>query len=276
MDAPDIWPLWQWDSTAWIPCHSPPPPCFIAESWLLQNGHLWAWDAHKIRFTRSCNLYLPATLQHLPGLVFEQISAVLPLHGHYFPRLEMALTSALPQFYLRIRAAPAAKRTLSLLPWTTDPRTLAHLKGPDLLRIAECRSEVMAAGADEAVLVDAQEHVLEGLYSSLVWWQQDTLCYPPPHPQRLSSTTLPLLVQLAAQLGVTTCCCNIKLHTLTHHPVWAVNALHGLMEALSLPPGTPLPRHPDIAQWQQALNALRQPLPVPSSNAGCRLRRGPE
>ncbi|WP_328303213.1 aminotransferase class IV [Streptomyces sp. NBC_00435] len=255
------------------PVTGPRQPLLAADSWLVTDGRVRALDRHRDRFTTTC-----AQSADLPeGLLdafWSGMEDLLPRGaGHWFPRVELeaAPPSAPPDTILpggrrllyRLRPAPA--RGTSARVWglaVSDPRREPRRKGPDLDALAAVRARAAAADADEALLVTADGVVLEAANSSLLWWEEDTLCHPAAALPVLPGVTASLLLDRAASTGVSVRSCRRRLSALAGREVWVVNALHGLRPVTawtggSLPVATPV----RAASWQAWLDGLPTPLP---------------
>ena len=95
---------------------------------------------------------------------------------------------------------PAPPREPTVVAWIADvpdPRRAPRRKGPDLERLAALRERAAAHGAGEAVLADADGRLLEGAYTSLLWWEGETLCAVPDDAPILPGITRALLIELA-------------------------------------------------------------------------------
>jgi branched-subunit amino acid aminotransferase/4-amino-4-deoxychorismate lyase len=205
----------------------------IVDSWLVTDGKARAVTAHLRRFSASC-----ASLYGVRAELFAcaAVTAV-PSAGHWFPRLELAISSdGGVRLQLWLRPAPALGSSVRLwLPPEPDQRARPRVKGPDLAYLAGLRDAAHLAGADEAVLVSASGYVLEGASTSLLWWRGDTLCAPPPDAAVLPSVTRAILLEAAAARGIPVRYELVAPEELRPLPVWAVNALHGIRTAALLP-----------------------------------------
>ena len=101
----------------------------------------------------------------------------MPADGRWFPRIELRADGE-----LAVLVRPAPPREPTVVAWIADvpdPRRAPRRKGPDLDRLAALRERAAAHGAGEAVLADADGRLLEGAYTSLLWWEGETLCAVP-------------------------------------------------------------------------------------------------
>ncbi|AMM21092.1 hypothetical protein AX769_14280 [Frondihabitans sp. PAMC 28766] len=143
-----------------------------------------------------------------------------------------------------------------------DPRRAPLVKGPDLARLDELRTEARGAGCDEAVILSADGTVVEGNYTSLVWWRGDALCVVADELPRLPGVTEKALVTLAIALGVEILPDEVMPGELEGLEVWALNSLHGIRIATRWEGGPDLAEQPGrLRAWRSRLDALRRPLP---------------
>lgn len=115
--------------------------------------------------------------------------------------------------------------------WATgqaDPRTVPRRKGPDLGALARVRERASGEGAEEAVLVAPSGSVLEAATASVLWWEDDTLCLPPPRLPVLPGVTVALVQERARREGIPVAHRERTVAGLDGREVWLVNALHGI------------------------------------------------
>jgi len=142
-----------------------------------------------------------------------------------------------------------------------DPRTVPRVKGPDLDSMLRIRTDVQKQGADEAVILTPDGYVVEGAYSSLLWWRGDILCGPPAEFERVDSVTARSVLTLAAALGLDTHEEAVTPAELDGTELWALSALHGIRIATSWVDGPSLAEQPGrLATWRARLDALRRPI----------------
>jgi branched-subunit amino acid aminotransferase/4-amino-4-deoxychorismate lyase len=242
----------RWTGDGFVPC-ADPGDLRIIDSWLVTDGKARAVDAHLRRFGQTCaDLY---------GVRAEEFARAavrrIPLAGSWFPRLELTVAGhggdgdgsadssaggsgsgggSGIELRVWLRAAPALGTSVRLwIPPQPDQRVQPRVKGPDLRYLAGLRDAAVKAGADEALLVSADGYVLEGATTSLLWWRGNTLCAPPSDAAILPSVTRALLLDTAAARGIPVRFELVTPAELRQFPVWAVNALHGIRQAV---PGT--------------------------------------
>lgn len=220
----------------------------VADSWLVSDGRALALGLHRERFLATA----PDA-----GEFWDAAVAAIPREGDWFPRVEAHASSRL---IFRLRSAPERHRSAVLATWTgRDPRTQPRVKGPDLESMLRIRTTVQAEGADEAVILSPDGYVVEGAYSSLLWWRGDILCGPPSELDRVDSVTARSVLTLAAALGLDTHEESVTPTELDGVELWAVNALHGIRIVTRWIDGPSLAEKPGrLTQWRTRLDALRR------------------
>lgn len=78
---------------------------------------------------------------------------------------------------------------------------LARFKNLNKLPQVLARAEADAEGADEALLVNSDGHVVEGSTSNLFWIRNDTVCTPPLPSGILPGVTRATVLELCAKAG---------------------------------------------------------------------------
>lgn len=221
----------------------------VIDSWLVDEGRVRGFGLHAERFAKSCaGFSAPATDAFL-----RAVAESSPARGRWFPRVELVETGS--RLRLRFWLRPAPPRTTTVRLWNSGPdrRSTPTIKGVDLDHLNALRAKAIAAGADEALLLSPQGHVLEGSTTSIVWWRGDTLCGPPPGPGLLPGITRALLGELAGQPITPE---SATPGELAGVPVWTVNALHGIRPVTE---GLGRFHDTDLAvagHWQARLEAL--------------------
>ncbi|MFI1357066.1 aminotransferase class IV [Streptomyces sp. NPDC020898] len=234
----------------------------VADSWLLRDGRVRALARHRERFLRSCGDCGGPSLRQLVDF-WRDMSATLPRTGEWFPRVELGAESRELRLLLR-HAPPLGTGVRVWATGQTDPRTTPRRKGPDLDILARVRQRASYVGADEAVLIAPSGLVLEGATSSVLWWEDDTLCLPSPQLPVLPGVTAALIQERAQRTGIRVAHRERTLADLDGREVWLVNALHGIRpvtewtgETEPLLRAGPASRAPE---WRQWLETLREPL----------------
>ncbi|MFE4608402.1 aminotransferase class IV [Streptomyces niveus] len=231
----------------------------VIDSWLVDEGRVRGLDRHAERFRSACDR-LPEPGADWTDLFVRAVAESLPARGRWFPRVELVDTGSGTR--LRMWPRPAPPRTATVRLWTAagpDRRRLPAVKGADLDHLAALRADATTAGADEALLVSTEGHVVEGASTSIVWWRGDTLCGPPPGPGLLPGITRSLLGELARTAGHQVVTEQATAADLAGLPVWTLNALHGIR-----PVTEGLGRFQDTdaeeaERWQSRLAALAVP-----------------
>lgn len=235
-------------------------PLLVADSWLVREGRVRAFDRHRERFVRACRECGGPAADRLAEF-WRDVAAVLPRTGEWFPRVE--LTADTRELRLLLRQAPPLADEVRL--WAAgqpDPRAVPRRKGPDLEILAGVRGRAAGAGAQEAVLVDADGTVLESATASVLWWEDDTLCLPPPGLPVLPGVTIALIRERARRLGIPLAPRERTVPELDGREVWLVNALHGIRPVTAWT-GRPMNAGParHAANWREWLNSIEEPLP---------------
>lgn len=219
---------WWSPEDGWSPAPGEAGTLRVIDSWLVEDGLVRGLDLHAERFCAAC------TRMSGPGpdviVAFLRAAAEsLPTRGRWFPRVELLEWGADTRLRMWLRPAPPRSRTVRM--WTgagRDRRRSPGVKGIDLAYLTALRNAATAAGADEALLVSSEGHVLEGASTSIVWWRGDTLCGPPAGSGLLPGITRALLDRLIGAAGHPVAVELATTEELDGLPVWALNALHGI------------------------------------------------
>ncbi|MDQ0932120.1 aminotransferase class IV [Streptomyces turgidiscabies] len=198
----------------------------VADSWLLRDGRVRALGRHRERFLRACGDSGGPSLRQLVDF-WGDMTAALPRTGEWFPRVELGAESRELRLLLR-HAPPLGTGVRVCATGRLDPRTVPRRKGPDLDILARVRQRASAEGADEALLIAPSGVVLEGATTSVLWWEDDTLCLPSPQLPVLTGVTTALIQERAQRTGVRVAHRERTLADLEDREVWLVNALHGI------------------------------------------------
>jgi len=247
----------------------------VADSFLVDDGRVRGLSLHRARFTASC-----AAHGIEAGAFFDAVIAELPREGRWFPRLEVSAGKGLAtgaelvageasalgaELGSRLRPAPEYGGPVAVLPYDRpDPRRQPRVKGPDLELLGALRDRAAASdGAGEVLLCGRAGEVLEGAYTSLLWWEDDVLCLPPADLPVLPSVTVSLLRGVAAERGVEVAERRRTIAELDGREAWLVNALHGIRPVRAwLGPGPSAGAAVHAAGWQRLLTDLAEPLPA--------------
>ena len=232
-----------------------------ADSWLVTDGTVLALDLHRSRFLGAIDWALfPALDQE--GF-WDAAIAAIPRTGDWFPRVELQLRQGAPLLVFRLRSAPERNRSLRVATHRgADPRTAPLVKGPDTAALLRVRTEAQARGADEAVILSPDGYVIEGAYSSLLWWRGAILCAPSLELERVDSVTARSVVTLATALGVDVYYESVTPAELDGVELWALSALQGIRIVVAWVDGPSTAEEPGrLGTWRIRLDRLRKPLP---------------
>ncbi|WP_371669581.1 aminotransferase class IV [Streptomyces sp. NBC_00289] len=232
-----------------------------ADSWLLREGRMRGYARHRERFLRACAECGGPGPRRLVEF-WQDVTAVLPRTGEWFPRVE--LTAGSMELRLLLRQAPPLAREVRV--WAAgqpDPRTAPRRKGPDLDALARVRGRAFDEGAEEAVLVTPSGLVLESATASVLWWEDDTLCLPSPRLPVLAGVTAGLVQERARRSGVRVASRERTVAELDGREVWLVNALHGIRPVTGWI-GRPMKAAPAARaeEWRNWLDDILEPLPT--------------
>jgi branched-subunit amino acid aminotransferase/4-amino-4-deoxychorismate lyase len=229
-----------------------------ADSWLVVDGRVRAVDRHWARFAATC-------AEHGVGpdavaALRERVEDAVPAEGRWFPRVELREDGELA---VVVRPAPPHEPTV--VAWIADvpdPRRSPRRKGPDLDRLAALRERAAAHGAGEAVLADAGGRLLEGAFTSLLWWEAETLCVVPDDAPILPGITRALLIELASERGTPVARRRPAPEELADRETWLVSALHGIRTVTRWANGPPAGDARRAATWQRLLDDFAAGQPV--------------
>jgi branched-subunit amino acid aminotransferase/4-amino-4-deoxychorismate lyase len=195
-----------------------------ADSWLVADGRVRAVERHWGRFEATCREH---GVQPEALVAFRaEVERALPAAGRWFPRVELREDGE-----LAVQVRPAPPREPTVVAWIADvpdPRRAPRRKGPDLERLAALRARAAAHGAGEALLSDAEDRLIEGAFTSLLWWEGETLCAVPDEAPILPGVTRALLLELARDRGTPVALRRPAPRELADRETWLVSALHGI------------------------------------------------
>ena len=236
---------------------APEIPLYVADSFLINEGHIVAFNRHLERFSTSAQSQ---------GLVrpldqfLEAIIEALPRSGAWFPRIDLTERGELE---LWVRPAPELKETIVLATAENDPRQEPTIKGPDIPALNELRSRAQQQGADDAVILDSQGRIVDGSTTCLIWVVDDTVFMPPLDALRVNSITVGILKDVLLEQEVSI---NEKWATpdeLEGAELYALNALHGIRSALSWVNGPTLTVNDKrLRKWRDFYAGRTEKLPV--------------
>lgn len=245
------------------PCDEPGGSLLVADSWLVTDGRVRALDLHFARFAGSARPYLTAPGRD--GFFAAVREALAAGRGELFPRIELRFGSAAPyhglRLYLRLRPAPPRRRLARLCVHDgPDPRRRPRVKGPDLEALGRVRARAARAGADEALLLGPGGEILEGAYSSLLWWRDGALHLPPRDAAVLPGVTRELVLRLAIDAQLPVVRRPAALAGLDGAEVWLTSALHGICAVHGrIAPGVHAAQPRRAEEWRERLEAAGTP-----------------
>ena len=201
----------------------------VADSWFVQDGQSVAFDRHCARFLHSAKTDFGAD-EALITSFLDAVAQAIPREGSWFPRIELHTSQGGLTLHYREREAPKRETTVSLAVGSHDPRTVPHRKGPDLDKLMSLRRSVSSLGATEAVILSDTGHIVEGAYSTLVWWKKDAEHLSVVHPSlsRIPSVTESVVIDIAHERGIEVVPELATLSDLEGAEVWVLSALHGI------------------------------------------------
>jgi branched-subunit amino acid aminotransferase/4-amino-4-deoxychorismate lyase len=224
-----------------------------ADSWLVADGRARAVERHWARFSATCR---EQGVEPQALAAFRtRVERSLPARGRWFPRVELREDGE-----LELELRPAPPREPTVVAWVADvpdPRVAPRRKGPDLERLAGLRERAAAHSAGEAIIADAEGRLLEGAFTSLLWWEAETLCAVPDAAPILPGITRALLLELARERDTPVAQRRPSPEELTGCETWLVSALHGIRAVTRWADGgSPAVAAPRAATWQRRLDEL--------------------
>jgi branched-subunit amino acid aminotransferase/4-amino-4-deoxychorismate lyase len=224
----------------------------VADSWLVVDGCAVSLSRHLERFATS----LAARDANLDARAFAADAiAMIPKEGRWFPRLEAIDYGDGAMLRFHLREAPDALTDVALATAPRDPRTQTDVKGPDLAALGALRREL---DVGEAVILD-DGFVAEGAWSSIVWWQNDTLHIVDSSIPRLPSVTERTICDHAEFIGAPVVSARVRPADLVGAEVWALSALHGIRVVTGWRDGPAVHVEPGrVDYWRQQYLSQRQ------------------
>lgn len=207
-----------------------------ADSWLVEDGRVRAFDLHRTRFGDA------AAQVGMGDVITDDFWAAvvekIPAKGEWFPRVDVLDVSpdAERELAFRLRPAPTRKQELKvLIPPYSDPRITPNRKGPDIALLERVREDAGEQySCDEVLLINGDGYVIEGATTSLLWWDEETLCAQDPELGALPGVTSAVILEEARARSELR---RVRLEELIEHEAWLVNALHGIRRVSELVDG---------------------------------------
>jgi branched-subunit amino acid aminotransferase/4-amino-4-deoxychorismate lyase len=133
---------------------------------------------------------------------------------------------------------------------------LAQFKTCNKLAQILARAQADAVGADEALLLNTDGHVVEGASSNLFWVESETVCTPPLTAGILAGVTRSVVMEICDKLGIPTRESAIAPLALQKAAgVFLSLSSVGIAECIALD-GNPLSRSPVVARVRAAYNTM--------------------
>jgi branched-subunit amino acid aminotransferase/4-amino-4-deoxychorismate lyase len=221
-----------------------------ADSWLVDDGRVRAVERHWARFAATCAEH--GVAGDALAAFRADVEGALPTEGRWFPRIELRGDGELA---LALRPAPPREPTV--VAWVADvpdPRRAPRHKGPDLERLAALRDRAAAHGAGEALIADGDGRLLEGAFTSLLWWEGETLFAVPDEAPILPGITRALLIELAHERGTPVAQRRPLPRELADRETWLASALHGIRAVTGWAGGPAAGAAARAAVWQGLLD----------------------
>lgn len=226
---------------------------YVADSFVVSNGTVVDIAAHLKRFSESAQHQ--GLLRPIEAFL-DAVLAQLPRQGMIFPRIELTERGELE---LRIRDAPALTETMSVSTAGVDPRTTPEIKGPDIPALAHLQDSAKALGADDAVIVNSSDQIIDGTTTCLVWVDGEKVYQPPREFLRVSSVTVAQMQKILGQPLGEQSRTPSELHGCE---LYALNSLHGIRAVTSWINGPTLEINTHrLETWRAAYQELFTALP---------------
>jgi aminodeoxychorismate lyase len=133
---------------------------------------------------------------------------------------------------------------------------LAQFKTCNKLAQILARAQADTVGADEALLLNTDGHVVEGASSNLFWVESETVCTPPLTAGILAGVTRAVVMEICDKLGIPTRESAIAPLALQNVAgVFLSLSSVGIAECIALD-GNPLSRSPVVARVRAAYDKL--------------------
>lgn len=239
----------RWNGTNLVDITGAPTiPLYVADSFLVVNGTMVAKNEHRERFSRS------ATHQGLINPVHEFLDAAyarIPREGSIFPRIDLTERGELE---LRLRQAPELTSTLVVASADHDPRREPTIKGPDIPELGMQREFVKSLGADEAIIVNEKNQVLDGATTCVIWVRDETVYQLPRTQPRVESVTVSQLQKILAEPLPEK---EVTVEDIEGTELYLLNSLHGIRAVTQWINGPEIRvNHDRLDSWRQSYDAL--------------------
>lgn len=225
----------------------------LFETMRVFRGRLFLWEQHLNRLQRGADFlkiklpFAPEALRqfadqliaknNLPeALLRLMLSRGVGVRG-YSPRGAENPTIVMSLHPAPIQSAnnPPRWKLISSAHRLPANEPLAQFKTCNKLAQILARTEVDAAGADEALLLNTDGFVIEGASSNLFWIEGSTVCTPPPASGILPGVTRGVVLEICEQLGIPVREASIRVEKLKRvDGIFLSLSSFGVVEAASL------------------------------------------
>ena len=140
----------------------------------------------------------------------------------------------------RARASGCARRRRASRPsWRGSPTSPTHAgsrvaRAPTSSGSPPCESARRRTAPARRCSADADGRLIEGAFTSLLWWEGETLCAVPDDAPILPGITRALLLELARDRGTPVAQRRPAPQELADRETWLVSALHGIRVVTAL------------------------------------------
>jgi branched-chain amino acid aminotransferase len=240
----------------------------LFETMLVRNGKPFRWEQHLERFRRGAE-FVKIRPPFSPDSLRDFVTELVTRNQMPEALLRLTLSRGVgvrgyspkgadhPSLVMSLHAAPAGDGPVRWTLVTASFRLpanepLAQFKTCNKLPQILARAEADAAGADEALLLNTEGHVVEAASSNLFWIQDQTVCTPPLASGILAGVTRAVVLEICRNLGI-----DVREIAITPGALQQVEAIFlslssvGIAEGIILD-GRPLSRSPLVDQLRSA------------------------
>jgi aminodeoxychorismate lyase len=244
----------------------------LFETMRIRNGKPFRWPQHmdrlrqgaeflkvKIPFAdealREFSAELVTRNQMLEALLRLTLSRGVGVRG-YSPKGAQQPTLVMSLHPVSANDAPVQWKLVTSSFRLPANEPLAQFKTCNKLAQILARAQADAVGADEALLLNTDGHVVEGASSNLFWVESETVCTPPLTAGILAGVTRSVVMEICDKLGIPTRESAIAPLALQKAAgVFLSLSSVGIAECIALD-GNPLSRSPVVARVRAAYNTM--------------------
>ena len=244
----------------------------LFETMRIRNGKPFRWERHMERLTQGAK-FLDIQMLFTENALRTFVAELVTRNQMPEALLRLSLSRGIGRRGYSPKGAdhpsvvmslhPAPKNDVSSL-WrlitstfrlpTNEP--LAQFKTCNKLPQVLARAEADAAGADEALLLNTEGHIVEASSSNLFWIERDTVCTAPLASGILPGVTRTVVLEICGNLRLTTRQITIFPAVLREADgVFLSLSSVGIAEAIALD-GQPLKRCPTVDHIRNAYAKL--------------------